>query len=57
MYLGLDFGTSSVKALLVDEAQRVLASASSPLAVSRPAPGHSEQDPRDWWQAMRTKSE
>ena len=52
MYLGLDFGTSSVKALLVDEAQRVLASASSPLAVSRPAPGHSEQDPRDWWQAM-----
>ncbi|ATR21007.1 Xylulose kinase [Roseomonas mucosa] len=52
MYLGLDFGTSSVKALLVDGAQRVLASASSPLAVSRPAPGHSEQDPWDWWQAM-----
>jgi len=52
VFLGLDFGTSSLKALLVDGEQRVVGSASRPLAVQRPAPGHSEQDPEAWWQAM-----
>jgi xylulokinase len=52
VFLGLDFGTSAVKALLVDGAQTVLASATMPLSVQRPAVGHSEQDPRAWWQAM-----
>ena len=51
MYLGIDIGTSSVKTVLVDDAQTVVASASEPLAVSRPHPGWSEQNPRDWWQA------
>src|ERR1700734_3122685 len=51
MFLGLDFGTSAVKALLVDGAQTVVASASVALSVQRPAVGHSEQDPRAWWQA------
>ncbi|MGF7159931.1 xylulokinase [Rhodoligotrophos appendicifer] len=48
MYLGLDLGTSGVKALLVDRDQRVIASTTSPLAVSRPHSGWSEQDPGDW---------
>ncbi len=52
MFLGLDFGTSAVKALLVDGAQSVIGSAAVPLTLSRPAPGHSEQDPEAWWQAM-----
>ena len=52
MFLGLDFGTSAVKALLVDGAQAILGSATAPLSVQRPAEGHSEQDPRAWWQAM-----
>lgn len=52
MFLGLDFGTSSVKALLVDGEQRVLADAAAPLDVSRPRPGWSEQDPESWWEAM-----
>jgi xylulokinase len=52
MFVGIDFGTSSVKVLLVDGEQRVLASAATPLTVSRPAPGHSEQNPEVWWQAM-----
>ncbi len=47
-FLGLDIGTSSVKALLVDADQRVVAEASSPLSVSRPQPLWSEQDPNDW---------
>ncbi|MEA2740633.1 MAG: xylulokinase [Acetobacteraceae bacterium] len=52
MFLGIDFGTSAVKALLVDGAQTVVGSATVPLSVQRPAAGHSEQDPQAWWQAM-----
>lgn len=52
MFLGLDLGTSSLKALLVDGAQRTVGAASAPLTVQRPAPGHSEQDPASWWQAL-----
>ena len=52
MFLGFDFGTSSVKALLADGEQRVLAAAAEPLDVSRPRPGWSEQDPEAWWRAM-----
>ncbi|MEM1313023.1 MAG: xylulokinase [Pseudomonadota bacterium] len=48
LYLGLDLGTSSLKALLIDEDQRTLAEAEAPLSVSRPHPGWSEQDPADW---------
>src|SRR5690606_30750677 len=48
MYLGIDLGTSGVKALLIDAGQAVLGSAASPLDVSRPRPGWSEQDPADW---------
>jgi xylulokinase len=51
-YLGLDIGTSSVKALLVDADQRVVAEASSPLSVSRPEPLWSEQDPEDWFKGV-----
>jgi xylulokinase len=47
-FLGLDIGTSSVKALLIDADQRVVAESSTPLSVSRPHPLWSEQDPRDW---------
>jgi xylulokinase len=48
MYLGIDLGTSSVKVLLIDAGQAIVGSAASPLEVSRPHPGWSEQDPADW---------
>lgn len=51
MYLGLDLGTSAVKAVLADDADRLVAQASAPLDVSRPEPRWSEQDPEAWWQA------
>lgn len=52
--IGLDIGTSAVKAVLVDAAsQTVLAAASIPLAISRPRPLWSEQDPGAWWEAAR----
>jgi xylulokinase len=52
MYLGLDIGTSGVKAVLIDDRQKTLASATSPLKVSRPQPGWSEQNPEHWWKAV-----
>ena len=51
MYLGLDFGTSSVKGVIIDDRQKLIATASSALKVSRPHPGWSEQNPEDWWKA------
>lgn len=51
MYLGLDIGTSGVKAVLVDDAQMIVDQATAPLSVSRPQPLWSEQDPKDWWRA------
>jgi xylulokinase len=49
MYLGIDLGTSALKVVLLDEADGVVDQASAPLAVSRPRPLWSEQDPEDWW--------
>jgi len=51
MFLGVDVGTSSVKAVIVDAAGAVIDQASAPLAISRPHPGWSEQNPADWWEA------
>ena len=51
MYLGIDIGTSSVKAVLVDDNGVIAGQASDALTVSRPQPGFSEQDPGAWWQA------
>lgn len=48
MYLGLDLGTSGVKALLIGGNQEIIASANAPLEVMRPHAGWSEQDPADW---------
>jgi xylulokinase len=51
MYLGIDVGTSSVKAVIMDDLGLVLDQASAKLSVSRPHPLWSEQDPADWWAA------
>ncbi len=47
-YLGLDVGTSGLKAVLLGEDGRLLATAEVAYAVSTPAPGHVEMDPRTW---------
>ena len=38
MYLGIDLGTSEVKALVIDENHEVIASHSAPLSIQRPHP-------------------
>ena len=52
-WLGIDLGTSGVKAVLINEAGAVCGTASAPLTVSRPAEGWSEQDPGDWVAAVK----
>jgi len=51
-YLGIDIGTSGVKAILMDEKGKLLGEASASLEVSRPKPGWSEQKAEDWWTAL-----
>ena len=51
MYIGLDLGTSGLKAILIDDAQSILAEATAPLEAVRPAPGWSEQAPAAWLDA------
>lgn len=51
LFLGLDVGTSGVKAVLVSPSGEVRASATTPLTLATPHPGWAEQDPLDWWEA------
>lgn len=48
MYLGMDVGTSGVKAVLVNETGAIVATASRGLTLSHPLPLWSEQDPDAW---------
>jgi xylulokinase len=51
-YLGIDVGTSGVKAFLIDRAGKALGEASArAVEPLRPHPGWSEQAPSDWWSA------
>ena len=52
MYLGIDLGTSALKAVLLAEDGHIVAQQSAPLEVSRPHPQWSEQSPADWWRAL-----
>src|SRR3990172_7299343 len=49
--IGIDVGTSSARALLINEKGKVIASAVKAYPLSTPRPGWSEQDPEDWWAA------
>jgi xylulokinase len=52
-YLGIDIGTSGVKALLLDRSGRALGEATArAVEPVRPHPGWSEQNPADWWDAV-----
>jgi xylulokinase len=49
--VGLDVGTTSVKALALSPEGHVLARAEESYHLSTPHPGWAEQDPDDWWRA------
>ncbi|UWR89904.1 xylulokinase [Phaeobacter inhibens] len=52
MYLGIDLGTSGLRALMTDAAGKPVASAEAQYDVQTPHPGWSEQDPGDWITAL-----
>lgn len=52
-YIGIDIGTSGTKSLLVDEEGTILAESSAEYPVHMPKPLWTEQDPEDWWQAVK----
>jgi xylulokinase len=49
--VGLDVGTTGVKALAISPDGAVVARAEEEYPLSTPRPGWAEQDPEDWWQA------
>ncbi len=51
LLLGIDVGTTSLKAVLFDGDGRILAQGSQEYATSYPRPNWAEQDPEDWWRA------
>ena len=51
--IGLDIGTSGVKALAVAEDGEILGRAEVGYGLSTPQPGWAEQDPEDWWRATQ----
>ena len=53
MYLGIDVGTQGSRAIAIDEAGRILASGTGPHRLATPNPGWTEQDPEEWWRAVR----
>ena len=53
MYLGLDLGTSGIKALLVKENNAIIGSAEIRFKISHPQKGWSEQNPKDWEFALK----
>jgi xylulokinase len=57
MYLGLDLGTSELKALLLADDHGVVGVAHAPLVVSRPHPLWSEQEPATWGEALNSVME
>lgn len=52
MFLGIDVGTSSVKAVIIDDGGQLVDTYNADLPISRPKPLWSEQDPDDWWKAV-----
>lgn len=51
--MGVDLGTSSVKAALLDKTGKLAGTASKSYRISIPALGLAEQDPEEWWAAAK----
>lgn len=51
--VGLDVGTTGLKAVAIDETGAVLAKEEEEYPFATPQPGWAEQDPEDWWRAAQ----
>ena len=54
MFIGIDLGTSSVKMILIDHEQKLLATSKNSLSVQNSKDGYSEQDPQEWINAIES---
>ncbi|OPJ57769.1 xylulokinase [Clostridium oryzae] len=52
-FIGIDLGTSSVKLAAMDDKGKVISSLSKDYPVSYPKTGWAEQNPEDWWNAVK----
>ena len=53
LYIGVDIGTSGTKSLIMDEHGTILAESTAEYPIHMPKPLWTEQDPEDWWQAVK----
>lgn len=53
MYAGIDVGTTSVKLILLDHEGKIVFKDSQELSINSPKPGWYQQDPQDWWSAVK----
>ena len=51
-YLGIDLGTTGLKAVLADERGNIQGSGYCEYPLSIPSPGYAEQDPEAWYAAL-----
>jgi xylulokinase len=51
VFLGIDLGTSSLKALVLDVDGTIVGTGSAPYPLLTPQPGWAEADPDAWWEA------
>ena len=49
LLLGIDIGTTNIKAVLTTPEGWIIAQAQTDYPTQRPKPGWAEQDPMDWW--------
>jgi xylulokinase len=54
LLLGIDIGTTNIKAVLATPTGQVVAQAHTGYPIYRPRPNHVEQNPEDWWQGVIT---
>jgi xylulokinase len=54
MFLGIDLGTSSLKAIVLDVDGSIVGAGSATYPMATPQPGWAESDPQSWWEAAAT---
>ena len=54
--LGIDFGTESCRAAIYDLEGRPISFAATPYPTTHPRPGRAEQNPSEWWAALRASA-
>ncbi len=49
LYLGLDLGTSWLKATIIDDEGKIICQTAKEIHINTPSPGYAEEFPSEWW--------